>query len=299
MLPPLPSAPATPLSLQPSAPANEDDELQRALALSMAEGGSGGGGLASAGGSGLASAGGSGLASAGGSGELAAAAEPPEAHAPPVPAAPPAPAAPTVPSPEEVKAEAASRLPAEPADGSGVRIGALPVQGQAWRAFAGSRAGAKPPSTPSTPAAAVRLPDGRRGQRRFPGAAPVAALYDFSLSLSDEAAGGRAFLLAQAMPGAPREPASLLGRLWARLQALAVAGARSGRAGRTCCCCCLQTLPPAPPVPWLPRRRGAASGQAADRGGCRAAWRDAGPQMAGVTPKSRPSCKKQAHVARS
>lgn len=53
------------------------------------------------------------------------------------------------------------------------------------------------------PLAALRLPDGRRLQRRFPGSALVAALYDFCLSQSDEAAAGRPFTLAQPFPGAP------------------------------------------------------------------------------------------------
>lgn len=59
-----------------------------------------------------------------------------------------------------------------------------------------------PPSCRPSPSPAVRLPDGRRVQRRFPGAAPVAAVYDLCLAHSEEAAGGRAFTLAQAGPGA-------------------------------------------------------------------------------------------------
>ena len=63
---------------------------------------------------------------------------------------------------------------------------------------------APPPGAPSPPPhAAVRLPDGRRSQRRFPRAAPLDAIFDFCLTLSEEAAGGRAFTLAQTFPGAP------------------------------------------------------------------------------------------------
>ncbi|PSC74669.1 UBX domain-containing 2 isoform X1 [Micractinium conductrix] len=153
---------------QPSGQMNEDEELQRALAMSLA----GGGGAGGAGGSAPSSGPGTdmeedeteqeeqveeeeeeeeGAAGPGGSGGGA--------------VAPARPAA-------EVQAEAAGRLPEEPGDGGGCRV-------------------------------AVRLPDGRRAQRRFPPAAPVAALYDFCLSQSEEAAGGRPFSLSQAFPGAP------------------------------------------------------------------------------------------------
>ncbi|KAL4431383.1 hypothetical protein ABPG75_006639 [Micractinium tetrahymenae] len=158
-------------SRQSSVPMSEEDELQRALEMSMAEaggaaaGGGRGGRAPSAGGSGVYSSGAGtdmeeeeaaeeeeeGAAAAGGGGGAA---------------APPAKSA------AEVQAEAAGRLPQEPADGSGCRI-------------------------------AVRLPDGKRGQRRFPASAAVSALYDFCLSQSEEAAAGRAFTLAQAFPGAP------------------------------------------------------------------------------------------------
>eukprot|EP00887_Chlorella_sp_A99_P008221 scaffold12.g8221.t1 len=87
----------------------------------------------------------------------------PEQQQAPAPPAPPA---------AEVAAEAAARLPAEPAAPDGCRV-------------------------------AVRLPDGRRPQRRFPRAAPVSALYDYCLTLSEEAAGGRPFTLAHTVPGAP------------------------------------------------------------------------------------------------
>lgn len=61
----------------------------------------------------------------------------------------------------------------------------------------------------------MRLPDGRRGQRRFPASAPVAALYDYCLSQSEEAAAGRPFTLAQAFPGEalPSAGCSFLGFL--------------------------------------------------------------------------------------
>jgi len=64
------------------------------------------------------------------------------------------------------------------------------------------------PSLP-TASAAVRMPDGQRKQRRFPPSATVEALYDFCLSQSEEAAGGRKFSLAQFGPGAlaPSHPA--------------------------------------------------------------------------------------------
>ena len=48
--------------------------------------------------------------------------------------------------------------------------------------------------------AAFRV-DGGRVQRRFPPGACVAALYDFVLSRSGEAAAGRPFALAEARPG--------------------------------------------------------------------------------------------------
>lgn len=49
--------------------------------------------------------------------------------------------------------------------------------------------------------AGVRFPDGSRGQRRFPREAPLRALYDWCLSRSLEAAGGREFTLSEAAPG--------------------------------------------------------------------------------------------------
>ena len=49
---------------------------------------------------------------------------------------------------------------------------------------------------------AVRLPDGARLARRFPRAAPLAALYDFCVSRGGEAAAGRPFTLRPAGPGA-------------------------------------------------------------------------------------------------
>lgn len=155
-------------SRQSSVPMSEEDELQRALEMSMAEAGGAAAGGGRAGGA--PSAGGSGLASSGPGTdmeeEVAAQGEEEAGAAGGGAAALPAkPAA-------EVQAEAAARVPEEPADGSGCRI-------------------------------AVRLPDGRRGQRRFPASAPVAALYDYCLSQSEEAAAGRPFTLAQAFPGAP------------------------------------------------------------------------------------------------
>ena len=49
---------------------------------------------------------------------------------------------------------------------------------------------------------AVRFPDGRRAQRRFPRTAPLQALRDFCLANSEEAAAGRSFALSESMPGA-------------------------------------------------------------------------------------------------
>ena len=48
---------------------------------------------------------------------------------------------------------------------------------------------------------AVRLPDGSRLMRRFPLAAPLAALYDFCVSRGGEAAASRPFTLRLAVPG--------------------------------------------------------------------------------------------------
>lgn len=53
---------------------------------------------------------------------------------------------------------------------------------------------------------AVRFPDGRRAQRRFPRAAPLEAVRDFCLANSEEAAAGRAFALSESMPGAACTP---------------------------------------------------------------------------------------------
>ncbi|GAB4816470.1 hypothetical protein N2152v2_003516 [Parachlorella kessleri] len=75
-------------------------------------------------------------------------------------------------SPAQVAAEAAARLPPEPAGAEGCRI-------------------------------AVRFPDGKRGQRRFPRSAPLAAVHDYCLSQVEEAAAGRPFSLSQGFPGAP------------------------------------------------------------------------------------------------
>ncbi|BDA49565.1 UBX domain-containing protein 7 [Coccomyxa sp. Obi] len=50
---------------------------------------------------------------------------------------------------------------------------------------------------------AVRFPDGRRAQRRFPRAAPLEAVRDFCLVNCEEAAAGRVFALSESMPGAP------------------------------------------------------------------------------------------------
>lgn len=121
---------------------DEDAELQAALAASMA-GGSGGGQKSAA----------------------AAAAAAPE----PLPEPP---AQPAGPRPEEVAAEAASRLPEQPSGPEGCRI-------------------------------AVRFPDGSRQQRRFPRSAPLSCVHDWCLTASMEAAGGRPFFLSEAAPGAP------------------------------------------------------------------------------------------------
>ena len=61
-----------------------------------------------------------------------------------------------------------------------------------------------PHHLPAAPplSAAVRFPDGSRGQRRFPRDAPLAAVHDWCLSRSPEAAGGRPFFLSEALPGA-------------------------------------------------------------------------------------------------
>ena len=70
-----------------------------------------------------------------------------------------------------------------------------------------ARAEAALPAEPPAGAAegcsvAVRLPDGARLARRFPRAAPLAALYDFCVSRGGEAAAGRPFTLRPAGPGA-------------------------------------------------------------------------------------------------
>lgn len=160
------------LGRQPSKPLTEEEELQRALEMSMAEaGGVGGGGLARGG----SSYGGSygGTTSGGGASDMgddfededeeAGEEEPPPAAA--------AAAQPPAASPAQVQAAAEARLPPEPPGSEGVRI-------------------------------ALRLPDGRRVQRRFPADATLAAVYDLCLAQSEEAADGRAFTLAQAGPGA-------------------------------------------------------------------------------------------------
>ncbi len=85
---------------------------------------------------------------------------------------PEAPAEPTGPSPEEVAAEAATRLPEEPTGPDGCRV-------------------------------AVRFPDAGRQQRRFPRSAPLSCVHDWCLTVSKEAASGRPFFLSEAVPGAP------------------------------------------------------------------------------------------------
>ncbi|PRW20356.1 UBX domain-containing [Chlorella sorokiniana] len=156
------------LGRQPSKPLTEEEELQRALEMSMAEAGGGGGGLAR-GSSGLGGSYG-GTTSGAGTSDMGDDFEEEDEEAgeeePPAAAAQPAAA-----SPAELQAAAEARLPPEPAGSDGVRI-------------------------------AVRLPDGRRVQRRFPADAPLAAVYDLCLAQSEEAAGGRAFTLALAGPGA-------------------------------------------------------------------------------------------------
>lgn len=72
---------------------------------------------------------------------------------------------------ETAQKEANERLPDEPEDGSSCRV-------------------------------ALRLPDGTRTQRRFPSDAPLGVLKTWCVSLSLEAAGGREFVLAEAVPGA-------------------------------------------------------------------------------------------------
>ncbi|KAI3424405.1 hypothetical protein D9Q98_009957 [Chlorella vulgaris] len=139
-----------------------DEELQRALQMSMAHAGGGG---AAGDASGLSGRQGSGAVGLDGGSEMEEEEED-EAAATAAGGAVPAQSA------AEVQAAAAARLPQEPSDGSGCRI-------------------------------AVRLPDGRRLQRRFPTGSPVAAAYDLFLSLCQEAAEGRRFSLSQAVPGAP------------------------------------------------------------------------------------------------
>ena len=121
-------------------------------------------------------------------------------------------------SPAQVQAAAEARLPPEPPGSEGVRIGEGRGSG-CWEArsradsqvcvpFAIAGGGAactcicSRPSAAKPARAALRLPDGRRVQRRFPADATLAAVYDLCLAQSEEAADGRAFTLAQAGPGA-------------------------------------------------------------------------------------------------
>ena len=48
----------------------------------------------------------------------------------------------------------------------------------------------------------MRFQDGSRGQRRFPRDASLRSVHDWCLTQSLEAAGGRAFFLSEAAPGA-------------------------------------------------------------------------------------------------
>jgi hypothetical protein len=156
-----------------------------------------------------------------------AAQEPPPPPLAEAPAAAAAPAAEEPPSAAASAAAAAARLPPEVEGPQGCRVGEA-----AARLRLGGRAvlGRSPPPPPadgvrhdarrlpSCPAppdsvptvrapvwvvAAVRFADGARAQRRFPRSAPLSAVHDWCLTQSEEAAGGRRFLLADAMPGAP------------------------------------------------------------------------------------------------
>lgn len=48
---------------------------------------------------------------------------------------------------------------------------------------------------------AVRFPDGKRQQRRFPRDAPISAVAAFCHTIVEEAAAGRSFFLTEAFPG--------------------------------------------------------------------------------------------------
>ncbi|KXZ56917.1 hypothetical protein GPECTOR_1g827 [Gonium pectorale] len=75
-------------------------------------------------------------------------------------------------SPEELAAEALARVPPEPADGD-----------------------------PESVRVALRLPDGRRLQRRFRGSDSVRALFDLAAGNVPEAAAGKGLVISHAMPG--------------------------------------------------------------------------------------------------
>ncbi len=136
--------------------------------------------------------------------------------------------APAGPSAEEVAAEAAARLPEEPAAPDGCRIGTFirrplfsrvsvekPLSNFIENSFTASHY-----FFPLSLFAAVRFPDGSRGQRRFPRDVPLSAVHDWCLTQSPEAAGGRPFFFSEAMPGAA--PLADLGQT---LEAVGVADA--------------------------------------------------------------------------
>lgn len=57
------------------------------------------------------------------------------------------------------------------------------------------------PAAPDGCRVAIRLPDGSRIQRRFPNQTLIQSLYDWCVVVSQEAAGGKAFVLSEARPG--------------------------------------------------------------------------------------------------